>query len=216
MSEGFCGTVGNTPLIRIPSLSKLTGCDIFGKAEFLNPGGSIKDRAALWMIRAAIEKGDLKEGGLIIEATAGNTGVGIAHVCRSMKLRCIFVCPVHVSDEKIEQLMLLGAEKVVRVEVLPPSDPGNYQNVAKRMAKELDGICLDQYNNLNNMQAHMESTGPEIWRQTENKIDGLVIAPGTGGTIAGCSVYLKEKNPNISVQMIDLIGKLTCHFLVSD
>ena len=207
MSEGFCGTVGKTPLIKIPSLSKLTGCDILAKAEFLNPGGSIKDRAALWMINAALESGELKEGGLIIEATAGNTGVGIAHVCRSKNLRCIFVCPVHVSDEKIEQLMLLGAEQVIRVEILPPSDPGNYQNVAKRMAKEMGAVCLDQYNNLNNMQAHLDSTGPEIWNQTEGKIDGFIVAPGTGGTISGCSVYLKSKNPNLVVHMIDLIGK---------
>ena len=204
MTEGFCGTIGSTRLIRIPSLSTLTGCDIFGKAEFLNPGGSIKDRTAKWMLEAALAKGDIKEGGLVIEATSGNTGVGLAHVCRAKHLRCIFVCPTHVSEEKVKQLMLLGAEKVVRVERLPTSDPGNYQNVAKRMAAEMGGVCLDQYNNLSNMQAHIESTGPEIWEQTQGNIDALVLASGTGGTIAGCSVFLKEKNPKLKVVLANV------------
>ena len=185
--EGFCGAVGNTPLIRIPSLSAMTGCDILGKAEFMNPGGSIKDRAALWMVQDAMSRGILLPGGLVVEATAGNTGVGLAHVCRSKGLRCLFICPKHVADEKVAHLKLLGAEDVLRVERLPASDPGNYQNVAKRLAQEMGGVCLDQYNNTNNLRAHVESTGPEIWKQTEGLIDGLALASGTGGTIAGCS-----------------------------
>merc|ERR1712137_778096 len=141
MQEGFCGAVGNTPLIRIPSLSEKTGCDVLGKAEFLNPGGSIKDRAALWMVNAALASGKLTApGGLIIEATAGNTGVGLAHVCRAKGLRCQFVCPDHVSDEKVAHLKLLGAEGVVRAPRLPPSDPRNYQLLAKRMAEVMGGV----------------------------------------------------------------------------
>ena len=205
--DGFCGSVGNTPLIRIPSLSEKTGCDVLGKAEFLNPGGSIKDRAALWMVNAALASGKLTApGGLIIEATAGNTGVGLAHVCRAKGLRCQFVCPDHVSDEKVAHLKLLGAEDVVRVPRLPPSDPNNYQQLAKRMAQEMGGVNLDQYHNLDNMQAHVESTGPEIWKQTGGQVHGLVLAPGTGGTIAGCSTYLKQQDPAIQVYMLDIPG----------
>merc|ERR1712137_212308 len=158
------------------------------------------------MVNAALKSGQLKEGGLVVEATAGNTGVGLAHVCRAKGLRCIFICPDHVSDEKVNHLKLLGAEDVIRCPRLPPTDPMNYQNRAKNLAKELGGVCLDQYNNLNNMTAHIESTGPELWRQTDTKIDCVVLSSGTGGTIAGVSTYLKSKNPAIQIYLVDIVG----------
>ncbi|CCQ49107.1 cysteine synthase A [Crocosphaera watsonii WH 8501] len=206
IKEGFVGTVGNTPLIRLKSFSEETGCNILGKAEFLNPGGSVKDRAALYIIKNAEEKGLLKPGGTVVEGTAGNTGIGLAHICNAKGYKCLIIIPETQSQEKIDLLRTLGAE-VRTVPAVPYKDPNNYVKVSGRLAEELDNaIWANQFDNLANRQAHYETTGPEIWQQTNGKVDGWVSATGTGGTYAGGALFFKEKNPNIKCIVADPMG----------
>ena len=209
--EGFIGSIGNTPLIRLNKASDDTGCEILGKAEFLNPGSSVKDRAALFMIKDAIERKELKPGGLIVEGTAGNTGIGLALCANALGYRTLIVIPETQSQEKKDMLKLCGAE-LIEKPALPFSNPNNYQHIAKRMAEELSGkekngvLFADQWNNLANSYAHYMTTGPEIWLQTDGKIDGFICSIGTGGTIAGTSKYLREKKSNISIGLADPYG----------
>jgi cysteine synthase A len=209
--RGFIDTIGNTPLIRLNRLSDETGCEILGKAEFLNPGSSVKDRAALFMIRDAEQRGALKPGGLIVESTAGNTGIGLALCANALGYRTTIVIPDTQSQEKKDMLRLCGAN-LVENPALPFSDPNNYQHVGKRMAEELaktepNGVIFaDQWNNLANRRAHYETTGPEIWRQTDGKVDGYICSIGTGGTIAGTSTFLKDQNPNVTIGLADPFG----------
>ena len=194
--------IGNTPLIKLKRASELTGCTILGKAEFMNPGQSVKDRAGKWMILEAEKRGDLKPGGLVVESTAGNTGIGLAVVASARGYRTLILIPETQSQEKKDMLRLCGAE-LIEVPALPFSNPNNYQHVGRRLAAQLrktepNGVLFaDQWNNLDNAKAHYESTGPEIWEQTDGKIDGFICSVGTGGTLAGTSRYLKEKHPGI-------------------
>jgi len=206
IKAGFVGTIGNTPLIRLNSFSDQTGCEILGKAEFLNPGGSVKDRAALYIIKDAEEKGLLKPGGTVVEGTAGNTGIGLAHICNAKGYKCLIVIPDTQSQEKMEALRTLGAE-VRPVPVVPYKDPNNYVKLSGRLAAEMENaIWANQFDNLANRLAHYETTGPEIWEQSDGKIDAWVTATGTGGTYAGVALYLKEKNPNIKTVLADPMG----------
>ncbi len=206
IKEGFVGTVGNTPLIRLKSFSEETGCNILGKAEFLNPGGSVKDRAALYIIEDAEKKGLLKPGGTVVEGTAGNTGIGLAHICNAKGYKCLIIIPETQSQEKIDLLRTLGAE-VRTVPAVPYKNPNNYVKVSGRVAEELDNaIWANQFDNLANRQAHYETTGPEIWQQTEGKVDAWVSATGTGGTYAGGALFFKEKNPKIKCIVADPMG----------
>jgi cysteine synthase A len=204
--EGFAGTVGNTPLIRLGKLSAESGCEILGKAEFLNPGGSVKDRAALYIIEDAERRGALKPGGTVVEGTAGNTGIGLAHICAARGYRCIIVIPDNQSQEKMDLLRVLGAE-VRPVPPKPYADPGNYQKVAGRLAQSTpNAIWANQFDNVVNRQAHYETTGPEIWRDTGGRIDAFVSAVGTGGTLAGTARYLKERDPKVRIVVADPQG----------
>ncbi len=206
IKNSFVGTIGNTPLIRLNSFSKETGCEILGKAEFLNPGGSVKDRAALYIIKDAEEKGLLKPGGTVVEGTAGNTGIGLAHICNAKGYKCLIIIPETQSKEKIELLRTLGAE-VRTVPAVPYRDPNNYVKLSGRVASEMENaIWANQFDNLANRIAHYETTGPEIWQQTDGKVDAWVAATGTGGTFAGVSLFLKEKNPNVKTVLADPMG----------
>jgi cysteine synthase A len=198
--------VGNTPLIRLNSFSDETGCEILGKAEFLNPGGSVKDRAALYIIEDAERKGLLKPGGTVVEGTAGNTGIGLAHICNAKGYKCLIIIPETQSQEKIDTLKTLGAE-VRLVPAVPYSNPNNYVKVSGRVAAELDNaIWANQFENLANRQAHYETTAVEIWSQTDGKVDAWVTSTGTGGTYAGVAMYLKEQNPHIRCVVADPLG----------
>ena len=203
--------IGNTPLIKLRHASEITGCTILGKAEFMNPGQSVKDRAGKWMILEAEKRGELKPGGLVVESTAGNTGIGLAVVASARGYRTIIVIPNTQSQEKKDMLRLCGAE-LVEVPVLPFSNPNNFQHIGRRLADQLrktepNGVLFgDQWNNLDNAKAHYESTGPEIWEQTGGKVDGFISAVGTGGTLAGTSRYLKEKNKGITIACADPHG----------
>jgi cysteine synthase A len=204
--NGLTGSIGNTPLIRINSLSEETGCEILGKAEFMNPGGSVKDRAALWMIDAAEASGALKKGGTVVEGTAGNTGIGLAHVCNSRGYKTIIYMPDNQSTEKVNLLRTLGAEVRV-VPTVPYANEDNFQKQAGRFAATLDNaIWANQFDNTANALSHYESTGPEIWAQTDGKVDVFTCAVGTGGTLAGTSAYLKEQNPSIQIILADPMG----------
>ncbi len=206
IQNGFSGSIGNTPLIRLAKLSEETGCEILGKAEFLNPGGSVKDRAALYIIRDAERRGALKPGGTVVEGTAGNTGIGLAHLCAARGYRCVIVIPETQSPEKMDLLRVLGAE-VRPVPAVPYKDPNNYQKIAGRLAQETDNaIWANQFDNLVNRQAHYETTGPEIWRDTAGRVDAFVCATGTGGTLAGVARYLKEQNPAVRTVLADPHG----------
>ena len=206
IKSGFVGTVGNTPLIRLNSFSEETGCEILGKAEFLNPGGSVKDRAALFIIEQAEKDGRLKPGGTVVEGTAGNTGIGLTHICNAKGYKCVIVIPETQSQEKIDLLRTLGAD-VRTVPAVPYKDDNNYVKVSGRLADELDNaIWANQFENLANRQAHYETTGPEMWTQTDGKIDGWTAATGTGGTYAGVAMFLKEKNPNVRCVVADPMG----------
>ncbi|XHU96197.1 MAG: cysteine synthase A [cyanobacterium endosymbiont of Rhopalodia inflata] len=206
IKDGFVGTVGNTPLIRLKSFSQETGCEILGKAEFLNPGGSVKDRAASYIIKGAEEEGLLKPGGTVVEGTAGNTGIGLAHICNAKGYKCLIVIPETQSQEKIDLLRILGAE-VKTVPAVPYRDPDNYIKVSGRLAQELNNaIWANQFDNIANRLAHYETTGPEIWAQTDGKIDAWVSATGTGGTYAGSALFFKEQNPNIKCIVADPMG----------
>jgi cysteine synthase A len=211
LRDGFIGAIGNTPLIRLARLSERTGCQILGKAEFLNPGSSVKDRAAWYIVKDAVEKGALRPGGVIVEGTAGNTGIGLALVGRARGYRTIIVIPETQSQEKKDMLRLAGAE-LREVPAVPYRDPNNYVHVSERLAKELDEtepngvVWANQWDNLANRRAHYEGTGPEIWRQTDGKVDAFVSAVGTGGTLAGVGMYLKEQNPEITIALADPPG----------
>ena len=182
---GFVGAVGNTPLIRLHRLSEESGCEILGKAEFMNPGGSVKDRAARGIIEAAEERGELKPGGTVVEGTAGNTGIGLAHVCNARGYRCVIVMPDNQSPEKYKLLEMLGAE-VHKVPTVPYANPNQYQKVAGRLAGTLpNAIWSNQFDNTANRDTHARTTGPEIWAQTDGRIDAFVTSTGTGGTFAG-------------------------------
>jgi cysteine synthase A len=209
--DGFVDTVGNTPLIRLHKASELTGCEILGKAEFLNPGGSVKDRAALYIVMDAEERGVLSPGGLVVEGTAGNTGIGLALVGNARGYRTLIVIPETQSQEKMDMLRLCGAE-LMPVPAKPYRDPGNYVHVSERVAAERaevepkGAIWANQWDNLANCRAHYDMTGPEIWRQTGGKVDGFICAIGTGGTLAGTSKYLREMNPDITIGLADPDG----------
>ncbi|EKS9798054.1 MULTISPECIES: cysteine synthase A [Burkholderia] len=204
--QGFVDCVGRTPLIRLAKLSAETGCEILGKAEFMNPGGSVKDRAALYIIRDAERRGVLQPGGTVVEGTAGNTGIGLAHICAARGYRCVIVIPDTQSPDKLAILRTLGAE-VRPVPAAPYRDPNNYQKIAGRLADELDNaVWANQFDNVVNRQAHYETTGPEIWRDTAGTIDAFVCATGTGGTLAGVSRYLKEQNPDVRIVLADPHG----------
>lgn len=209
--NGVVEAIGNTPLIKLKRASELTGCNIYGKAEFMNPGQSVKDRAGKWMILEAEKRGDLKPGGLIVESTAGNTGIGLAVVASARGYRTLIVIPNTQSQEKKDMLRLNGAE-LIEVPALPFSNPNNYQHVGRRLADRLrktepNGVLFaDQWNNLDNAKAHYESTGPEIWQQTGGKVDGFITSVGTGGTLAGTSRYLKDKNKDIVTACADPNG----------
>ena len=203
--------IGNTPLIKLKRASEITGCTILGKAEFMNPGQSVKDRAGKQMILEAEKRGDLKPGGLVVESTAGNTGIGLALVAAARGYRTIIVIPETQSQEKKDVLRLLGAE-LVEVPALPFSNPNNYQHVGRRLADELrkteknSVLFADQWNNLDNRKAHYVSTGPEIWDQTNGKVDGFICSIGSGGTLAGTSIYLREKSKDIKIGVADPRG----------
>ena len=209
--NGLCEAIGNTAMIRLPRLSEETGCEIYGKAEFMNPGGSIKDRAALYIIRDAEEKGLLRPGGTIVEGTAGNTGIGLALVGNALGYRTVIVIPDTQSQEKMDMLRLCGAE-VLPVPAVPYNDPNNYVKYSGRLAGELaqsepnGAIWANQFDNVANRRAHFEGTGPEIWRQTEGKVDAFTCAVGTGGTVGGVSMYLKEQRKDIVIAIADPMG----------
>jgi cysteine synthase len=206
IKNGFIDTVGNTPLIRLNSFSEQTRCEILGKAEFLNPGGSVKDRAALYIIEDAEHKGLLKPGGTVVEGTAGNTGIGLAHICNAKGYKCLIIIPDTQSQEKIDALTTLGAE-VRPVPAVPYKDPNNYVKLSGRIAGEMENaIWANQFDNLANRRAHYETTGPEIWAQTGGKIDAWTAATGTGGTFAGVGLFLKEQNPAIKCVVADPLG----------
>jgi cysteine synthase len=206
IKHGFIGTVGNTPLIRLNSVSDETGCEILGKAEFLNPGGSVKDRAALYIIQDAEQKGLLHPGGTVVEGTAGNTGIGLTHICNARGYKCLIVIPDTQSQEKMDALRTLGAE-VRPVPAVPYKDPNNYVKLSGRIASEMENaVWANQFDNLANRQAHYETTGPEIWAQTDGKVDAWVAATGTGGTYAGAALFFKEKNPKIQCVVADPMG----------
>ena len=206
VTADFADAVGETPLIRMKGLSAATGCDILGKAEFLNPGGSVKDRAALSIIRAHEKSGALQPGGTVVEGTAGNTGIGLAHICNARGYRCVFYVPDSQSPEKVDILRALGAE-VRLVPVVPYADEMNYQKQAGRFAASLPGgVWADQFDNTANRMAHYQSTGPEIWRQTEGRVDAFVSAVGTGGTLAGVATFLKERRAEVRTVLADCMG----------
>ncbi|CAN7549580.1 cysteine synthase A [Trinickia sp. LjRoot230] len=204
--DGFTGAIGNTPLLRLGKLSAETGCEILGKAEFMNPGGSVKDRAARYIIEDAERRGALRPGGTVIEGTAGNTGIGLAHICAARGYRCTIVIPETQSQEKMDLLRVLGAD-VRPVPAAPYKDANNYQKIAGRLAQETENaIWANQFDNLVNRQAHFETTGPEIWRDTAGRIDVFVCATGTGGTLAGVARFLKERNPAVKTVLADPYG----------
>ena len=204
--NGLTSSIGNTPMIRINSLSEETGCEILGKAEFMNPGGSVKDRAALWMIQEAEKSGALKSGGTVVEGTAGNTGIGLAHVCNNRGYKTIIYMPDNQSQEKVDLLRTLGAEVRV-VPTVPYANDMNFQKQAGRFAATLDNaIWANQFDNTANSLAHYKSTGPEIWAQTDGGVDAFTCAVGTGGTLAGTSLYLKEQNSDVKIILADPMG----------
>ena len=211
---GVAGTVGNTPLIRLNAFSDETGCEILGKAEFLNPGGSVKDRAAKGILDTFEREGLLKPGGTLVEGTAGNTGIGFAHLCNARGYRCVIVMPDNQSPEKVTLLRTLGAEVQV-VKTVPYADPNHYQKLAPRVAVDIPGaVCGNQFDNTANRQAHYATTGPEIWRDTEARIDAFVCATGTGGTLGGISRYLKQvSDGRVRVVLADPMGSALHHWV---
>src|SRR6188768_2223959 len=209
--SGFIDSIGNTPLIKLIAASEATGCSIYGKAEFLNPGGSVKDRAALAIIEDAEKRGKLRPGGVIVEGTAGNTGIGIALVANARGYRSVIVMPETQSQEKKDMLRLIGAELRL-VPALPYANPGNYVRYSETLARELaetepNGVIwANQFDNSANREGHAATTGQEIWRQTDGRIDAFTCAVGTGGTLAGVAMALKEKNPDIRITLADPLG----------
>lgn len=211
IAQSVLDTIGNTPLIRLNRASALTGCEILGKAEFLNPGQSIKDRAALHMVRDAEAKGLLRPGGRIVEGTAGNTGIGLAMVAKALGYRCTIVIPRTQSEEKKDAIRLYGAE-LVEVDAVPYSNEMNYVKVSGRLAQDLDAtepagaVWANQFDNVANREAHLRGTGPEIWAQTDGRIDGFICAVGSGGTLAGVAQALREKSPDVAIGLADPHG----------
>src|SRR5215472_2897483 len=209
--DGFIGPVGNTPLIKLRRASEETGCTILGKAEFLNPGGSVKDRAALAIIKDAEERGQLRPGGVIVEGTAGNTGIGLALVGNALGYRTVIVMPETQSQEKKDMLRLCGADLRL-VPAAPYSNPNNYVRYSGRLAEELaakepnGAIWANQFDNVANRDGHYRTTGPEIWEQTEGKVDGFTCSVGTGGTLGGVALALKERNKNVKIALADPMG----------
>ena len=209
--DGFIGSIGNTPLIRLEGPSKATGCNILGKAEFLNPGGSVKDRAALAIIEDAEKKGKLRPGGVIVEGTAGNTGIGLGLVGNALGYRTVIVMPETQSQEKKDMLRLIGADLRL-VPALPYANPGNYVRYSETLANDLAAtepngvIWANQFDNIANREGHAATTGQEIWQQTGGRIDAFTCAVGTGGTLAGVAIALKEKNPDIRITLADPLG----------
>jgi cysteine synthase A len=207
----LAATIGNTPLIKLQKASEETGCLILGKAEFMNPGQSVKDRAALFIINDAVRKGQLAPGGTIVEGTAGNTGIGLALVGDAMGFKTVIVIPETQTQEKKDMLRLAGAD-LREVPAVPYKDPNNYVKYSGRLAEELNAslengaIWANQFDNTANRSAHIEGTGPEIWNQTDGKVDGFICAAGTGGTVAGVSMALKERNPNVQIGLADPMG----------
>jgi cysteine synthase A len=209
--DGIVNAIGHTPLIRLKQASELTGCTILGKAEFMNPGQSVKDRAALFIIEDAVRKGQLRPGGVIVEGTAGNTGIGLALVGNALGYRSVIVIPETQSQEKKDALLIAGAE-LVEVPAVPYSNPNNYVKLSGRLAADLarsepnGAVWANQFDNVANRQGHVETTGPEIWEQTGHKVDGFVCAVGTGGTLAGVAIALKARNKNVRIALADPKG----------
>jgi cysteine synthase A len=213
VTDGFTGAVGGTPLIRLKSFSEETGCEILGKAEFMNPGGSVKDRAAKWIVLDAERRGVLKPKGTVVEGTAGNTGIGLAHVCNARGYKCVIVMPDNQAQEKYQIIEALGAD-LRKVPAVPYSNPNQYQRVAGRLAAELpDAVWANQFDNTANRLAHFESTGPEIWTDTAGKIDAFCAATGTGGMLAGVAAYLKSMSPAIRIVLVDPPGSALYHYV---
>ncbi|HMN33564.1 MAG TPA: pyridoxal-phosphate dependent enzyme [Chitinophagaceae bacterium] len=204
--------IGNTPLIKLNSITKDFPCPVYVKVEYFNPGNSVKDRIALKLIEDAEKAGKLKPGGTIVECTSGNTGMGLALVAIAKGYKCVFTLADKMSKEKVDILRAMGAEVFVCPTDVTPEDPRSYYSVAARIAKERDGWNPDQYNNLSNRQAHYLSTGPEIWEQTEGKVTHYLASTGTGGTLVGTGMFLKEKNPNIQIVGIDPEGSILKHW----
>ncbi len=210
-SGDVIGAVGKTPLIKLRRASEITGCTILGKAEFMNPGGSVKDRAALAIVRDAMSRGELRPGGIIVEGTAGNTGIGLALVANALGFRTVIVIPETQSQEKKDMLRLQGAE-LIEVPAVPYSNPNNYVKVSGRIAERLakehsqGAIWANQFDNVANRQGHIDTTGPEIWDETDGKVDGFTCAVGTGGTLAGVGMALKARNKNIKIALADPMG----------
>jgi cysteine synthase A len=217
IKKGLVDSIGNTPMIRLKRASEETGCEILGKAEFLNPGQSVKDRAALYIIKDAVARGELRPGGTIVEGTAGNTGIGLALVGNALGFKSVIVIPETQSQEKKDMLRLCGA-KLIEVPAVPYKDENNYVKYSGRLAAELaakepaGAIWANQFDNVANRQAHIETTGPEIWTQTDGKVDGFSCAVGTGGTLAGIGMALKARNKNIKIALADPLGAALYNF----
>ena len=207
--DSFSECIGNTPLIKLKKISEQTGCNIYGKCEFLNPGGSIKDRAALQIIKDALKSNKIKSGGTIVEGTAGNTGIGLSLVGNSLGMKSVIVIPKTQSEEKKDMLRLCGAD-LREVEALPYKDPGNYIRYSETLAKEIkndNGVFwANQFDNVSNKKAHYLSTGPEIWKQLDEKVDAFICSVGTGGTLSGVNQFLREKNKNVIIGIADPLG----------
>ncbi len=218
--DGIVGSIGNTPLIRLHGPSEETGCNILGKAEFLNPAGSVKDRAAWAIIKDAEKQGTLQPGSVIVEGTAGNTGIGLAHVANARGYRTVIVIPETQTQEKKDALRQAGAE-LIEVAAVPYRDPNNYIKYSGRLAEELNEkqpngvIWANQFDNVANRHGHYETTGPEIWRQTDGNLDGFICAVGTGGTLAGVSDYLKEQNADVKIGLADPMGAAIYNYYVN-
>ena len=215
--KDFVDSIGRTPLIRLRRASEATGCEIYGKAEFMNPGGSVKDRAALYIVQDALKRGTLRQGGTIVEGTAGNTGIGLALVGNAMGFRTVIVMPETQSQEKKDFLRLCGADLRL-VPAVPYKDPNNYVKFSGRLAEEMaktepnGAIWANQFDNVANREAHYRTTGPEIWEQTGGKVDGFTCAVGSGGTLAGILLALKERNPQVQVALADPMGAALYHY----
>ncbi len=211
MKDSVIDLIGHTPLIRLHKASETTGCNILGKCEFLNPGQSVKDRAALFIIQDAIRRRELRPGGVVVDGTAGNTGIGLAMVANALGMRTVIVIPDTQTQEKKDTLRALGAD-LVEVPAVPYRNPNNYVKISGRMADRLareepnGAIWANQFDNVANRQAHIETTGPEIWEQTEGKVDGFICAVGTGGTLAGVAIALRERNPKVAIGLADPPG----------
>ena len=217
INQDVVDAIGRTPLIKLKRASEATGCTILGKAEFMNPGQSVKDRAALYIIRDAMERGELRPDGVVVEGTAGNTGIGLALVANALGFRTVIVIPNTQSQEKKDMLRLCGAE-LIEVPAVPYSNPNNYVKLSGRLAEQLaktepnGAIWANQFDNVANRQAHIDTTAPEIWEQTDGHVDGFVCSVGSGGTLAGVSIGLKAKNPDIKIMLADPLGSALYNF----